>query len=51
MSSNWTAPVLVFVGLFMIGGVVSFLKQGIKIGAAVLGVGAALAITAGVLWW
>jgi hypothetical protein len=42
---------MIFVGLFMIGGVVSFLKQGIKIGAVVLGVGAALAIGAGVLWW
>jgi hypothetical protein len=51
MSSNWTAAAMVFVGLFMLGGVVSFYKQGIKIGAVVLGVGAALALTAGVLWW
>ncbi|WP_248964866.1 hypothetical protein [Sphaerisporangium perillae] len=51
MSSNWTAVAMIFVGLFMIGGVFSFAKQGIKAGAVVLGVGAALAITAGVLWW
>ncbi len=51
MSENWSAIALVFIGLFLIGGVVSFLKQGIKIGAVVLGVGAALALTAGVMWW
>ncbi|GII76888.1 hypothetical protein Sru01_18700 [Sphaerisporangium rufum] len=51
MSSNWTAVAMVFLGLFMAGGVVSFLRQGIKIGAVVLGVGAALAVTAGVMWW
>ncbi|MCW2882095.1 MAG: hypothetical protein JWQ95_6195 [Sphaerisporangium sp.] len=51
MSSNWTAAAMVFIGLFMIGGVFSFLKQGMKVGAVVLGIGAALAITAGVMWW
>ena len=51
MSDNWTATAMMFVGLFMIGGVYSLLRQGLKIGAAVLGVGAALAITAGVMWW
>ncbi|WP_214416857.1 hypothetical protein [Sphaerisporangium fuscum] len=51
MSSNWTAVAMIFVGLFLIGGVVSFYKQGIKVGAVVLGVGAVMAITAGVLWW
>ncbi|MFC4585566.1 hypothetical protein [Sphaerisporangium corydalis] len=51
MSSNWTAVAMVFVGLFMIGGVFSFFKQGLRVGAVVLGVGAVLAITAGVLWW
>ncbi|MCG5212449.1 hypothetical protein [Streptosporangium sp. KLBMP 9127] len=51
MTENWTAAVMVFVGLFMIGGVVSFFKQGLKVFAGVLGVAAALAITAGVLWW
>jgi hypothetical protein len=51
MSSNWTAIAMIFIGLFMIGGVFSFLKQGMRAGAVVLGVGAALAITAGVMWW
>ncbi|MFI0416864.1 hypothetical protein [Spongiactinospora sp. 9N601] len=51
MTNNWTAAVMMFVGLFLIGGVVSFFKQGMRLFAVVLGVGAALAITAGVLWW
>ncbi|GAA3807160.1 hypothetical protein GCM10022226_29140 [Sphaerisporangium flaviroseum] len=51
MSSNWTAVAMIFIGLFMVGGVFSFLKQGMRAGAVVLGVGAALAITAGVMWW
>jgi hypothetical protein len=51
MSSNWSAGAMVFVGLFLIGGVISFLKQGMRLGAIVMGVGAVLAITAGVLWW
>ncbi|GAA1515014.1 hypothetical protein GCM10009677_55340 [Sphaerisporangium rubeum] len=51
MSSNWTAPVMIFIGLFLIGGVVSFAKQGLRTAAVVAGVGAAMAIGAGVLWW
>jgi hypothetical protein len=51
VSSNWTAVAMIFIGLFLIGGVVSFIKQGIRIGAVILGIGAALAVTAGVLWW
>lgn len=51
MTDSWTAIAMVFVGLFLVGGVVSFIKQGLKLGAVVLGVGAALALTAGVLWW
>ncbi|MEO3812889.1 hypothetical protein ABGB17_28135 [Sphaerisporangium sp. B11E5] len=51
MSSNWTAPVMLFIGLFLIGGVVSFFRQGMKAGAVVLGALAAMAIGAGVLWW
>jgi len=51
VTENWAAIAMVFVGLFLVGGVVSFLKQGIRVGAAVLGVGAVLALTAGVLWW
>jgi len=51
VTDNWTAIAMVFVGLFLVGGVVSFVKQGIKGGAVVLGIGAALALTAGVMWW
>ncbi|MFG1701901.1 hypothetical protein ACFLIM_01785 [Nonomuraea sp. M3C6] len=51
MTDNWTAGVMVFIGLFLIGGVFSLFRQGLKIGAVVCAVGAAMAITAGVLWW
>jgi hypothetical protein len=51
VTENWTAIAMVFVGLFLVGGVISFVRQGLRLGAAVLGVGAALALTAGVLWW
>lgn len=48
---NFAASAMIAIGLFLIGGVISFLRQGIKIGAGLAAVGAALAITAGVLWW
>ncbi|MFC4059920.1 hypothetical protein ACFOWE_16565 [Planomonospora corallina] len=51
MTENWTAIAMAFAALFLVGGVVSFLKQGIKVGALVLAGLAALAITAAVLWW
>jgi hypothetical protein len=51
MTDNLLAGVMVFIGLFLIGGVFSLAKQGLKIGAVVCAVGAAMAITAGVLWW
>ncbi|MDP4508408.1 hypothetical protein [Nonomuraea turcica] len=51
MTDNLIAGVMVFVGLFLIGGVFSLAKQGLKIGAVVCALGAAMAITAGVLWW
>ncbi|MFD0888304.1 hypothetical protein ACFQ08_27515 [Streptosporangium algeriense] len=51
MTGNWTAAVMAFVALFMVGGIVSFLKQGLKKGALLLGVFAAMATTAAVLWW
>ncbi|MEW1845049.1 hypothetical protein AB0392_44505 [Nonomuraea angiospora] len=51
MSENTLAIVMVFIGLFLAGGVFSLAKQGLKIGAAVCALGAAMAITAGVLWW
>jgi hypothetical protein len=51
MTDNLIAGVMVFIGLFLIGGVFSLAKQGLKIGAVICAVGAAMAITAGVLWW
>ncbi|MEV7007654.1 hypothetical protein [Streptosporangium sp. NPDC051022] len=51
MSDNWTAVAMAFIALFLVGGIVSFLKQGLKVGALVLGVLAAMATTAAVLWW
>ncbi|SEG83567.1 hypothetical protein SAMN05444920_105224 [Nonomuraea solani] len=51
MTENLLAGVMVFIGLFLIGGVFSLFKQGLKIGAAICALGAAMAITAGVLWW
>ncbi|MER5999301.1 hypothetical protein ACIHFD_07835 [Nonomuraea sp. NPDC051941] len=51
MTENTIAIAMVFIGLFLIGGVFSLAKQGLKIGAAVCALGAAMAITAGVLWW
>ncbi|MFF5204570.1 hypothetical protein [Streptosporangium sp. NPDC000396] len=51
MSDNWTAVAMAFVALFMVGGVISFIKQGLKKGALLLAALAALATTAAVLWW
>ncbi|MFC0556042.1 hypothetical protein ACFFHJ_34570 [Planotetraspora thailandica] len=42
---------MIFIGLFLLGGVYSAIRQGIKMLAVLAGVGAALAITAGVMWW
>ncbi|MER7500169.1 hypothetical protein [Nonomuraea pusilla] len=51
MTENLIAGVMVFIGLFLIGGVFSLARQGLKVGAVVCALGAAMAITAGVLWW
>ncbi|ACZ85866.1 hypothetical protein [Streptosporangium roseum] len=51
MSDNWTAVAMAFIALFLVGGIVSFIKQGLKVGAVLLAVLAALATTAAVLWW
>ncbi|GAA3445821.1 hypothetical protein [Planomonospora venezuelensis] len=51
MTENWTAIAMAFVALFLVGGIVSFLKQGLKKGAALLAALAVLATTAAVLWW
>ncbi|MFI6319145.1 hypothetical protein ACIBG8_16570 [Nonomuraea sp. NPDC050556] len=51
MTDNTIAIALACVGLFLVGGVISMIKQGLKIGAVICGIGAALAITGAVLWW
>ncbi|WP_329093183.1 MULTISPECIES: hypothetical protein [unclassified Streptosporangium] len=51
MSGNWAAVAMAFVALFLVGGIVSFLKQGLRKGAVLLAVLAALSTTAAVLWW
>jgi hypothetical protein len=51
MSENLIAPVMVFIGLFLIGGVFSLAKAGLKFGAAACALGAAMALTAGWMWW
>ncbi|MBB4915809.1 hypothetical protein ACFY19_08055 [Streptosporangium saharense] len=50
MIDNWTTVAFAFLALFLVGGVVSFLKQGLKKGALLLGALAAMAVTAAVLW-
>jgi hypothetical protein len=52
VTSSYTAALLIFLGLFLIGGVVSFIKQGVsKAVTVVLALGAIMAITAGILRW
>jgi hypothetical protein len=51
VTTNAISIALLFVGLFFVGGVISLIKQGLKLGAVICVVGAAMAITAGVLWW
>ncbi|WP_171169318.1 hypothetical protein [Streptomyces sp. I05A-00742] len=47
---NGISTALILVGLFLIGGIVSFVKQGMPKGVIVLlGIGAAMALTAGVM--
>ncbi|MET8112307.1 hypothetical protein ACWG5P_19245 [Streptomyces prasinus] len=47
---NGLSTVLIVVGLFLVGGVVSFSKQKLPKGViAVLGIGAAMCLAAGVL--
>ncbi|GAA4040960.1 hypothetical protein ACIBH1_41425 [Nonomuraea sp. NPDC050663] len=51
MTDNWIAIAMTFIALFLIGGVVSMFKQGLKIGAVICGVLAAGAAVGAVLWW
>jgi hypothetical protein len=51
MSDNLIAYAMVFIGIFLFGGVYSLFKQGLKVGAIFCAVGGVMAIAAGVLWW
>ncbi|MEU6997781.1 hypothetical protein [Nonomuraea sp. NPDC046570] len=51
MTESVPAIALAFLGLFLIGGVISLTKQGLKVGAVVCGVAAVMAITGAVMWW
>ncbi|GAA3067866.1 hypothetical protein FHS39_001912 [Streptomyces olivoverticillatus] len=47
---NSLSTVLIVVGLFLVGGIISFLKQGMpKSVIVLLGIGAAMSLTAGLL--
>ncbi|MBB1242873.1 MULTISPECIES: hypothetical protein [Streptomyces] len=47
---NTVSTLLIFVGLFLLGGVISFWKQGMPKGVIVLlGICSAMALTAGIL--
>ncbi|MEW9531474.1 hypothetical protein [Microbispora sp. NPDC049125] len=48
---NTSSTIMIFVGLFLVGGVISGVRQGARLLTLLSGVGAALALTAGVLWW
>ena len=52
MTNSYSAALLILLGLFLLGGVISFAKQGISKGIIVmLGVCSLLALTSGVLRW
>ncbi|MER7175684.1 hypothetical protein [Streptomyces mesophilus] len=47
---NGTSTVLIVVGLFLLGGVISFVKQGMSKGlVTLLSIGAAMCLLAGIL--
>jgi hypothetical protein len=47
---NGTSTALILVGLFLVGGIISFLKQGMPKGLIVLlGIGAVMCLAAGAL--
>ena len=48
---NLSATAMIFIGLFLIGGVWSLARQKLKLAAVVTAALSALAFTAGVMWW
>jgi hypothetical protein len=52
VTNSYSAALLILFGLFLLGGVISFAKQGLsKMIITALGVCSALAIASGVLRW
>lgn len=52
MTSSYSAAILIFVGLVLVGGVISFVKQGMpKAVTVVIGLGALMCIAAGLMRW
>jgi hypothetical protein len=52
MTNSYSAALLVLLGLFLAGGVISLVKQGMsKVFTAVVGVCALMAFAAGVMRW
>ena len=52
MTNSYSAALLILLGLFLLGGVISFAKQGLsKLIITALGVCSALALASGVMRW
>jgi hypothetical protein len=52
VTNSYSAALLIMLGLFLLGGVISFAKQGLsKMIVTALGVCSALAIASGVMRW
>lgn len=52
MTNSYSAALLIMLGLFLLGGVISFVKQGLpKTVIGMLAVCSALAIASGVMRW
>ena len=52
MTNSYSAALLILLGLFLLGGVISFAKQGISKGIiAMLAVCSVLALASGVMRW
>ena len=52
MTNSYSAALLILLGLFLLGGVISFAKQGMSKGIiTLLGLCSALALASGVMRW
>jgi hypothetical protein len=52
VTNSYSSALLILLGLFLVGGVISLVKQGVSKGLiVVLGLCAAMALAAGILRW